>query len=245
MPLTRTNLRSLDLSSYSEISIVIPAFNEGINIAKAIEAIRTFEAAHEPFKEIIVVNDGSKDHTKSIVLECEGVLLLDKQQNEGKGAAVRDGMLRAKGDWVLFLDADMSTPIEEIDKLIPQTEEHDIIIGSRNLPDSYKVSDQPLYRRWMGKSFAYLVRWISGLSFRDTQCGFKMMNRKSLESIFPEMKVLGWAFDVEILLLAQKKDFAVAEVPIVWIDRTFSSKVQPIKTSWEMLLDLIKMRMRS
>ena len=154
-------------------------------------------------------------------------------------------MLRAKGDWVLFLDADMSTPIEEIDKLIPQTEEHDIIIGSRNLPDSYKVSDQPLYRRWMGKSFAYLVRWISGLSFRDTQCGFKMMNRKSLESIFPEMKVLGWAFDVEILLLAQKKDFAVAEVPIVWIDRTFSSKVQPIKTSWEMLLDLIKMRMRS
>ena len=121
------------MSSYSEISIVIPAFNEGINIAKAIEAIRTFEAAHEPFKEIIVVNDGSKDHTKSIVLECEGVLLLDKQQNEGKGAAVRDGMLRAKGDWVLFLDADMSTPIEEIDKLIPQTEEHDIIIGSRQL----------------------------------------------------------------------------------------------------------------
>lgn len=230
---------------YEDISIVIPAYNEGINIRKAIDSIRAFERAHQAFREIIVVNDGSQDHTKSIVMECEGVLLINKTTNQGKGDAVRDGMLQSKGDWALFLDADLSTPIEELDKFIPYTDENEVIIGSRNLQDSYKISDQPLYRRWMGRMFSYLVQWIVGLDIEDTQCGFKMMKRSAIDSIFPEMKVTGWAFDVELLMLAKQKSIPVKEVAIVWIDRTFTSKVQPIRTSLEMFRDLIRLRFGS
>ena len=230
---------------YEDISIVIPAYNEGINIRKAIDSIRAFERAHQAFREIIVVNDGSQDHTKSIVMECEGVLLINKTTNQGKGDAVRDGMLQSKGDWALFLDADLSTPIEELDKFIPYTDENEVIIGSRNLQDSYKISDQPLYRRWMGRMFSYLVQWIVGLDIEDTQCGFKMMKRSAIDSIFPEMKVTGWAFDVELLMLAKQKSIPVKEVAIVWIDRTFTSKVQPIRTSLEMSRDLIRLRFGS
>jgi dolichyl-phosphate beta-glucosyltransferase len=233
------------LIPYEDISIVIPAYNEGINIRKAIDSIRAFERAHQAFREIIVVNDGSQDHTKSIVMECEGVLLINKTTNQGKGAAVRDGMLQSKGDWALFLDADLSTPIEELDKFIPYIDENEVIIGSRNLQDSYKISDQPLYRRWMGRMFSYLVQWIVGLDIEDTQCGFKMMKRSAIDSIFPEMKVTGWAFDVELLMLAKQKSIPVKEVAIVWIDRTFTSKVQPIRTSLEMFRDLLRLRFGS
>jgi dolichyl-phosphate beta-glucosyltransferase len=233
------------LIPYEDISIVIPAYNEGINIRKAIDSIRAFERAHQAFREIIVVNDGSQDHTKSIVMECEGVLLINKTTNQGKGDAVRDGMLQSKGDWALFLDADLSTPIEELDKFIPYIDENEVIIGSRNLQDSYKISDQPLYRRWMGRMFSYLVQWIVGLDIEDTQCGFKMMKRSAIDSIFPEMKVTGWAFDVELLMLAKQKSIPVKEVAIVWIDRTFTSKVQPIRTSLEMFRDLLRLRFGS
>ncbi len=228
---------------YAEISIVIPAYNEGINIRKAIDSIREFEKAHEPFCEIIVVNDGSQDHTKSIVLECEGVLLIDKPQNEGKGLAVKDGMLASRGDWTLFLDADMSTPIEEVEKLIIHTADNDVVIGSRNMKDSYKISDQPWYRRQMGKTFAHLVRWIVGLDIRDTQCGFKMISKEARNGIFSQLKTGGWAFDVEVLVAANKLGYKIKEVPIVWIDRTFTSKVKPIQTSIEMLRDIIRIRM--
>ncbi len=225
-----------------QISLIIPAYNEGKSINIAIDVIRKYESKHGSFKEIIVVNDGSSDDTLQKAQKHEGIQVIDKKQNEGKGKAVVDGMQASTGAWALFLDADLSIPIEELPKFIEHTDDFDLIIASRNLPKSKRETKQAFYRTAMGKGFAWLVQSLFNTRIRDTQCGFKMLRREVIEEVFPKMSIWGWCFDVEMLMLAEMKGFKIKEVPITIIDRTRASKVRPIKTSIEMFKDLLRIR---
>ena len=155
-----------------QISLIIPAYNEAKSIDIAIEVIRDYEKQHGKFAEIIVVNDGSTDDTLIRAQAHEGVQIIDKKQNQGKGKAVQDGMLKSTSDWALFLDADLSIPIQELLKFIPHTEAYDLVIASRNLPESKRDTKQAFYRTAMRKSFAFLVQSMFKTPIRDTQCGF-------------------------------------------------------------------------
>jgi glycosyltransferase involved in cell wall biosynthesis len=230
------------LINNQQISLIIPAYNEAKSIDIAIEVIRDYEKQHGKFAEIIVVNDGSTDDTLIRAQAHEGVQIIDKKQNQGKGKAVQDGMLKSTSDWALFLDADLSIPIQELLKFIPHTEAYDLVIASRNLPESKRDTKQAFYRTAMGKSFAFLVQSMFKTPIRDTQCGFKLIKRAVINQVFPKMSVWGWCFDVEMLILAESFAFKVKEVPITIIDRTRASKVRPIRTSLEMFKDLLRIR---
>lgn len=227
---------------HQQISVIIPAYNEGKSIDVAIEVIRDYEKTKGKFHEIIVVNDGSSDDTLSKVQAHDDIIVIDKKQNEGKGKAVVDGMQHSTGDWALFLDADLSIPVQELAKFVPHTGDFDAVIASRNLKDSKRETKQPFYRTAMGKAFAWLVQSLFNTEIRDTQCGFKLLKRELITEVFPKMSIWGWCFDVEMLMLAEMKDFKVKEVPITIIDRTRASKVRPIRTSIEMFKDLLRIR---
>ena len=231
-----------------ETSIVIAAFNEEIRLAHSLRQIQAYQAANERRAEIIVVDDGSTDNTALMVvmlsLEVEGLRLISYPENRGKGYALRTGVLASRGSMVLLSDADFSTPIEELETLrrhlTPQT--HQIAIGSRALALSQIAQAQPLWRRCLGRMFNRLVRVLVIDGFRDTQCGFKLFTGEAARQLFAAARIDRFAYDVEILTLAQKNGFRVAEVPIKWTDCA-GSKVRPVQDSLQMLADLVKIRL--
>jgi len=225
------------------LSVVIPAYNEAARIADAVERARAYcEGRFDTF-EIIVVDDGSTDGTSDLV----GRLLADEPRlrlerlpvNRGKGAAVRTGMLAAKGDLMLMCDADLSAPIEEVEKLLPWLDRgFDMVIGSRAVKDS-DIKRQPIYRHLMGKVFGMLARLFFLRSIRDPQCGFKLFTKKSAEQIFRRTQIDRFAFDVEVLLLARRLGYALAEVGICW-RHSPQSRVRLFRDSFRMLKDLCR-----
>jgi len=230
-----------------DISIVIPAYNEENRIGITIEKIYNYFAKKNYNFEIIIVDDGSKDRTKEIVKKLQSekqnekneIKLITHKKNQGKGAAVKTGILNAKGNLILFTDADLSTPIEEFEKLKKPIEDgYDIAVGSRGLPDSKIVFPQPWYRRYIGKCFPYLVRLIIMKEFKDTQCGFKLFKNSVGKSLFKDLKTEGFAFDVEILYRG-KKNYKIKEVPINWYN-VLESKVNlfidPIKMIYSLFI---------
>ncbi|MCM8767179.1 MAG: glycosyltransferase family 2 protein [Candidatus Omnitrophica bacterium] len=231
-----------------EISIVIPAYNEEKRILKTIEKIyKYFKNKNYDF-EIIVVDDGSKDKTFEIVEKFaknkKEIIILKHPKNLGKGAAVRTGVLSASGNFILFTDADLSTPIEEFEKLKEKIENgYDIAIGSRGLKDSKIVIPQPFYRRIIGKIFPILVRLIVIKDFKDTQCGFKLFKKEQGKKIFSQLKTGGFAFDVEVLAKAKKEGYKIAEVGIVWYNSPRSS-VRILKDSFRMFFSLLKIKLK-
>ncbi|MCM8802723.1 MAG: glycosyltransferase family 2 protein [Candidatus Omnitrophica bacterium] len=231
-----------------EISIIIPAYNEEKRILKTIEKVYKYFKEKKLDFEIIVVDDGSKDKTVEVVNEFlkekNEIKILKHEKNMGKGAAVKTGVLNASGDLILFTDADLSTPIEEFEKLKKKIEDgYDIAIGSRGLKESKIVIPQPFYRRIIGKIFPLLVRLIITNDFRDTQCGFKLFKREVAKKIFSQLKTEGFAFDVEILARAKKYGYKIAEVGIVWYNSPHSS-VRIFKDSFIMLFSLLKIRFK-
>ena len=231
------------------ISIVIPAYNDEGRILPTLRRIDEYCRNRFRGFEIIVVDDGSRDSTRNLVkneqkqtasLRCEGY-----EENRGKGYAIRLGVAASVGDIVLVSDADLSTPIEEVEKLLVSCDEgHDIAIGSRALEESDIAVRQPWWREFMGKSFNTFVRHLLSVEFRDTQCGFKLFKGDSGREIFSRAAIDRFAYDVEILYLARKAGLKIKEVPIRWLNSP-ASKVSPVKDSLQMLKDLIKLKLRN
>ena len=232
------------------LSIVIPAYNESQHIGPTLEAITAYLAQHAVDAEILVVDDGSTDDTASIVAQfAQGraaVRLLAHEGNRGKGHAVRRGVLAARGDIVLFCDADGSTPIEEAPKLLALLDagQTDVAIGSRELPGSELVRPQPWFRRAMGWVFRNLVRLLVIRGFRDTQCGFKAFRRDAAHDVFGRQSIDRFGFDVEVLFIARRLGYRITEVPVRWQDCR-DSKVRPVLDSLRMLGDLFRIRFRA
>ena len=199
------------------ISIVIPAYNEQERILPTLKQISSFIEKQAPGYEIIIVNDGSFDNTMKLVSEFKNpnIKLINLKTNQGKGAAVKAGVLAAKGELILLSDADQSTPITEIKKFLQYATDYDIIIGSRALPASDIQVHQPLYKEVLGRIGNYLIRTLSVKGIKDTQCGFKMFT-PGCKKLFEQQRVKRWGFDIEVLFLAQKCGFKIREVPVVW-----------------------------
>jgi dolichyl-phosphate beta-glucosyltransferase len=236
----------LDPISYS---IIVPAYNEGERIASTLEKALAYIAACGWDAEIIVVNDGSNDSTVEIVRQLAishpNLRLLANPGNRGKGYSVRNGMLHARGEILLFSDADFSSPIEEAPTLFSAIMDGaDIAIGSRWLKAELQTRKQPLHRRAYGRMFNLALRAVLGLDFKDTQCGFKAFSRRAALQIFPLQNVERWGFDPELLYLAQKFDLKVVEVPVHWAHRD-GTRISPLRDGMQMLGEMFKIRWNS
>src|SRR5947209_9693685 len=214
-----------------QYSIIIPAYNESERIIATLDRVLAYLDQQQWNAEVVVVNDGSRDNTAQIIQRYAAahphVRLLENPGNRGKGYAVRNGMMNARGDLLLFSDADLSSPIEEAPKLFAAISAGaDCAIGSRWLRPELQSERQPLHRQVFGRIYNLLLRLILGLDFADTQCGFKAFTRSSAEAIFPRMRIDRWGFDSELLFLAKKDGQRIAEVPVRWAhdDR---SKINP------------------
>ena len=229
-----------------DLSVVIPAYDEERRIGPTLERIVAYLRRRGSTSEILVVADGCRDRTVDVVkgIGTEGFPLrvLDSGVNHGKGRCVRRGMLAARGTFRLFTDADLSTPIEELEKLRGALAAgHDVAIGSRRLPESRVDVPQPWWRRAMGWGFNWCVQHLAVPGIADTQCGFKLFSADAARQIFSRQRIDEFGFDVEVLWIARKLGLRVAEVPVTWLDDP-DSKVRPVSDAWRMLVDLQRIR---
>jgi dolichyl-phosphate beta-glucosyltransferase len=226
-----------------EISIVIPAFNEALRLPATLDRVERYLAAAGTPAEVIVVDDGSRDGTAEVVRERAArwpqLKLVAAQRNSGKGAAVRLGMAAARGRFRVFSDADLSVPIDDIEKLLgPLRGGAGVAIASRGLRDSQVELHQPWYRETMGKIFNRLVRIFVFGGVADTQCGFKAFTAEVADRVFPSLQTRGFGFDVEVLYRAKLAGYRIVEVPTRWINSP-QSRVHPIRHSAAMFLELL------
>lgn len=230
------------------LSIIIPAYNEENRIVCSLDKLVKFINDNKYDCEIIIVNDGSKDKTVQLVHEffskhnLHNYLLVNNETNKGKGFSVRKGLEKASGQFVLFTDADFSTPIEESRKMLEFLNNgYDIVIGSRALKDSKLIKKQNKIRMYMGKFFNFMVQMTTGLEFKDTQCGFKMFTIEAVKLLLSYLKIDDFSFDVEMLYVAKKLSLKIKEMPVSWINSP-SSKVKIFSDSLKMFLSLIKIK---
>jgi dolichyl-phosphate beta-glucosyltransferase len=226
------------------VSIVIPAYNEAERLGSTLERVTSFFASREVDFEVIVVSDGSTDETASVARAGgDAITLIELPENRGKGAAVRTGVLRGRGEVVLFTDADLSTPIEQWVPIHAKLGEgYDVVVGSRALASSQIEVRQPWYRERMGKIFNWILRRILPLELKDTQCGFKLFDAAAAKRLFGAARIDGFAFDAEILYLAKRFGYRVAELPVPWFD-SVPSRVHAVWHSAQMLKDLVRIRL--
>lgn len=228
------------------LSVIIPTYNEEKRLPKTLKSVSDYLSKQSFESEIIVVDGGSTDKTVQIAEELKpeikNLSILRCEKNQGKGYSVKLGMLNTNGDYRIFMDADNSTSIDQIEKMWPYFEKgYDIVIGSRDIKGAILDPPQPLYRRFLGKVFRFLVSFICGLwEIKDSQCGFKCFTKKSAKDIFKRCKINGFAFDVEVLVIAKKLGYKIKEVPVYWKNDPFS-KVK-LKNIVKMGLDLINIR---
>jgi dolichyl-phosphate beta-glucosyltransferase len=226
----------------THLSVVIPTYNKASRIAASLDAVVAYLATKPFGAEIVVVDDGSADGTADNALAALAgrvpSRVIRRDRNVGKGASVREGVLAAAGEIILFCDDDLSTPIDELDKALAALDAGaDVVIGSRALPDSEIRIRQRRPREWMGKAFNLLVRLFVLKGYRDTQCGFKAFRRNAARDIFSNLETAGFGFDVEVLVLCRDLGYLVVEIPVVWCDAR-PSRLRMFKGSWGMLRDL-------
>ncbi|MGC2161760.1 MAG: dolichyl-phosphate beta-glucosyltransferase [Silvibacterium sp.] len=229
-----------------DYSIVIPAFNEQARIGATLADVVRCVENNGWNAEVIVIDDGSTDTTASIVQAVAArhpyVRLLPNGANRGKGYSVRNGMLQASGDIVLFTDADLSAPIDEAERLFAAIREGaDVAIGSRWLDRGRQTIHQPLYRQFFGRCFNLVTRAIMRLPFADTQCGFKAFTRTAAQTIFQLQHIHRWGFDPEILFIALKRGYIVREVPVTW-GHDERSRISYLRDGLKMLKELVFVR---
>ncbi len=228
-----------------DLSVVIPAYNEEHRISSTVGQVIEYLTLQEISSEVILVNDGSQDRTgdimEQLVENYQSIHAIHLPENRGKGNAVRCGVLAAKGAYILFSDADLSTPVKEVSPLLSCLEDgYDIAIASRTLADSLVAVPQPWSRQVMGKVFRVLSKCvIQGIS--DTQCGFKAFRRECAYDIFSHLHIERWCFDIEVLCMAQRRGYRIREVPVRWMDSK-GSKIKKLRDSLGMLCDLLRIR---
>lgn len=224
------------------LSVVVPAFNEEKRLPSTLVKVEAFLAQAGIPHELLVVDDGSTDATDAAATNAVAVTrVLRHPVNRGKGAAVRTGVLASCGETVLITDADLSTPIEDLIQLQRELSRGEVVIGSRALRESRVGVHQPFYRELMGKVFNRLL-WLLGLrGLWDTQCGFKLLDGAIARSLFTEMQLDGFAWDVELVWRARQAGYRVLEVPVRW-DNDQDTRVSPLGSSLEMLRDVLWLR---
>lgn len=235
--------------SHPELSIVIPAYNESARIELTLERVLSCVEAQSWDAEVLVVDDGSTDDTREIVKRWMNVHprlhLVRNPGNRGKGYSVRNGLLQAAGDVVMFTDADLSAPMEEAERLLAVIDAGaDVAIGSRWMDRARQTIHQPFYRQFFGRCFNTITRTIMGLPFKDTQCGFKAFRRPVAQTVFRLQRIERWGFDPEILFIARKLRFKVHEVPVSW-GHDERSRISYLKDGIKMLEELAYIRYNS
>lgn len=244
----KKNNANIEKKATPYLSVIIPAYNEETRIGKTIEKTVKYLQEQEYAYELIIVDDGSSDNTievvKSFIKDNSASYLLSYPKNAGKGKAVRTGINASKGEFVLFMDADYSTPIEELEKAFAILEKGvDIAIGSRGVDPGAVVVKQPFYRRLGAKIFNSIAfAWLSLSELRDTQCGFKLFRGQVARKIFSVMKVDGYMFDVESLYLAKKRGHSIEEFPVKWVNDP-SSKLRLFYDTARMIKHLAQIRL--
>ena len=226
------------------LSIVIPAYNEEVRIAQTLETLEDYLSRQSYSWEVIVADDGSEDGTANLVqaaVDRNPSIRLVSLSHRGKGSAVRAGMLSAQGQYRFIADADLSMPIEHLERFLPPVlSDFDIAIGSREAPGSRRFHE-PLRRHLMGRVFNWMVRLLAVRGFSDTQCGFKCFDASAAETLFALQRAHGFGFDVEVLFLAQRLGMRIVDIPIDWYYEE-GSKVKPVRDSILMLRDILSVR---
>jgi dolichyl-phosphate beta-glucosyltransferase len=228
------------------LSLVIPAYNEADadRLPASLRDIVAFVAAQDYSIEVIIVNNNSTDDTLVIAESAAAdypYIHVMTENEQGKGAAVRTGMMAASGEYLFICDADLSMPVAEVSKFLPAvTGQYDIAIASREAPGSQRIGE-PELRHIMGRVFNFIVRVVAVRGLQDTQCGFKCFHRDVAHALFPMQTINGWAFDVELLFIAQRRGHKIIEVPITWYYKDHS-KIKPFTDSINMLLETLKIR---
>ena len=237
---------SLSEPTHPKYSIVIPAYNESARIPGTLASVLEVVRSRGWDAEILVVNDGSRDHTAELVRviarDAPEVRLIENPGNQGKGYSVRHGMMEARGDVVMFTDSDLSAPMEEAERLFAAIEGGaDIAIGSRWLESGRQTHRQPLYRQFFGRCFNLVTRMMMRLPFADTQCGFKAFTREAAQTVFALQTIERWGFDPEILFIALKRGLKVKEVAVSWAHDE-RSRMSYLKDGMQMLKELATIR---
>lgn len=231
------------------ISAVVPVFNEELCLAASMQTLSDFLRSRfgDDF-EIVAVDDGSKDRSVAILREHSAALrikILENSINLGKGAAVRRGMLEAAGDPVFFTDADLSTPLTELERFEARMKEgFEVVIGTRKHKQAQIEQSQNAVRTYLGLGYTKLVNSVLGLSLSDYTCGFKLFRREAAQAIFSRSVIDGWSFDAEILFLAKRLGFRVAEIPVRWRDQP-DSKVRLLRDTSRSFMELVGIRLRA
>jgi glycosyltransferase involved in cell wall biosynthesis len=249
MELTGTERSYDEAMAHPRLSIVIPAYNECARIEATLARVLDCVEARHWDAEILLVDDGSTDTTVAIVqrwmTRYPRLHLIKNAGNRGKGYSVRNGLLQAAGEIVMFTDADLSAPIEETEFLIDAIDEGaDVAIGSRWLDKQKQTVHQPLYRRFFGRCFNWVTRRVIGLPFKDTQCGFKAFRRDAAQTIFRLQTIERWGFDPEILFIARKLKYRIVEVPVTW-GHDERSRISYLKDGMKMLEEMGQIRTNS
>lgn len=235
------------MSNAPDLSIIIPAYDEAIRIGATLEILRQYIESRSWNAEVIVVNDGSSDGTggvvRSYVEQWPALRLVDNGGNCGKGYSIKNGIQHARGSVALFTDADLSAPAEEMPKILDPifSGAADVTFGSRALDRSLIGVHQSSFREFSGKVFNFFVQFLTGLHFKDTQCGFKAFRRLEILPVFDLQRISRFGFDPEVLYVAKKRGLRLREIPVRW-NHVEGTKVSMTKDSTQMFLDLIRIR---
>lgn len=236
-----------DMDDTPLLSLIIPAYNEGKRLPQTMPQMIDFVESLAFPAEIIVVNNNSSDNTQQIADEFarqHPFVCVLNEPRQGKGAAVRTGMLAASGEYLFMADADLSMPIGEVSKFLPpQLEDYDVAMASREVAGAVRY-DEPAYRHFMGRVFNLVVKVLAVPGFQDTQCGFKCFRRSVALDVLAFQSIDGWAFDVELLFIAQKRGYQIVEVPIDWYYRA-NSRISPLSDALDMFREVLRIRLNN